>query len=154
MQAVFVYGSLKPGYPFYNNLRPYVNDYKAACMNGTLYCVGQVPAMRTLPNTNTIKGFVLYLHDSAMPLLDHIEGHPRLYKRIKTTTTDGEQVWTYVWPSPISEKLQIKHGIYELIKININGKKYTAIPLESQSENGERIVYANERIYRIKTTHE
>ena len=95
MNAIFVYGLLKPGFSLYGVAEPFVVSSNPACASGRLYDAG-VPAAR-FDEDGTIEGFVFRLDpgrmDEALRVLDELEDEGEVYRRqeIDARTADGEQ---------------------------------------------------------------
>lgn len=96
---LFVYGTLKRGRSNHAYMgkhgAQFVND---AVITGTLFQGpnGMLPYM--VQGDGEVYGEVYEISDDALLFFDQFEGHPKWYKRIKTTTRDGEEVWVYSHP--------------------------------------------------------
>ena len=100
MNAIFVYGLLKPGFSLYGVSEPFVVASMPATASGRLYDAG-VPAAR-FDEDGTIEGFVFSLDphrvDEALKVLDELEDEGQVYRRqeIDVRTAEGEQrVYAY-----------------------------------------------------------
>jgi gamma-glutamylcyclotransferase (GGCT)/AIG2-like uncharacterized protein YtfP len=100
VNAIFVYGLLKPGFSLYGVAEPFVVSSKPATASGRLYDAG-VPAAR-FDEDGAIEGFVFWLDpdriDEALKVLDELEDEGQVYRRqeINATTAEGEErVYTY-----------------------------------------------------------
>jgi gamma-glutamylcyclotransferase (GGCT)/AIG2-like uncharacterized protein YtfP len=84
MNAVFVYGLLKPGFALYQIIEPYVVRSAPGKVRGRLYDAG-VPAAR-FDEDGEIEGFVLWLDpesmDQALRVLDELEDEGDVYRRV------------------------------------------------------------------------
>lgn len=84
MNAVFVYGLLKPGQRLHHVAEPFVVESSPATARGRLYDAG-VPAAR-FDEDGEIEGFVFRLDtarlDEALGILDDLEDEGRDYRRV------------------------------------------------------------------------
>ena len=93
MNAIFVYGLLKPGLSLHHVVAPYVEREIPASTRGRLYDAG-VPAAR-FDEDGDIDGFVLWLDearlDDALKILDDLEDEGEAYRRVvvEAITADG-----------------------------------------------------------------
>jgi gamma-glutamylcyclotransferase (GGCT)/AIG2-like uncharacterized protein YtfP len=96
VNAVFVYGLLKPGFRFHHVVEPYVERTTAARVRGRLYDAG-VPAAR-FDEDGDIDGYVFWLApprlDEALQALDALEDEGVDYRRvvIDLDTAEGKVV--------------------------------------------------------------
>jgi gamma-glutamylcyclotransferase (GGCT)/AIG2-like uncharacterized protein YtfP len=83
VNAIFVYGLLKPGFSLYGVAEPFVVSSSPAKTAGRLYDAG-VPAAR-FDEDGTIEGFVFWLDpdrmDEALRVLDTLEDEGEVYVR-------------------------------------------------------------------------
>ncbi len=100
MNAIFVYGLLKPGFSLYGVAEPFVVASTPAIASGRLYDAG-VPAAR-FDEDGTIEGFMFSLDpqrmDEALKVLDELEDEGQVYRRqeIEVRTAEGERrVYAY-----------------------------------------------------------
>lgn len=100
MNAIFVYGLLKPGQSLHHVVEPYVVAGEAATVRGRLYDAG-VPAAR-FDEDGRIEGVVFRLDearlDEALAVLDELEDEGTEYRRVvvRAECSRGpEQVWSY-----------------------------------------------------------
>ncbi len=119
MNAIFVYGLLKPGLSLYHIVSPFVSRALPATARGRLYAA-EFPAAR-FDEDGEIDGFVLWLDDGltqeALRILDEAEDEGVMYDRrvIEVSTSDGPvEAFAYhyllpldgrrdvgrVWPAP------------------------------------------------------
>ncbi len=126
MIPVFVYGTLKSDVPVeYTMLNVYGWDFltrKKAVVKGNIYIAPfskcTFPAVGELDTENSIYGELVYINDIVfMHILDQIESEGYMYKRIKTTTTDGEECWIYQWINIDHLENIIEHGNFQYIEI-------------------------------------
>ena len=95
MNAIFVYGLLKPGFSLYGVAEPFVVSSTPATASGRIYDAG-VPAAR-FDEDGTIEGFVFWLDpermEEALQVLDELEDEGEVYVRqeIQVRTSAGEQ---------------------------------------------------------------
>ncbi|MGY1684435.1 gamma-glutamylcyclotransferase [Geodermatophilus sp. SYSU D00867] len=103
--AVFVYGTLKPGRSRWPVLAPFADAMTGAwetSVRGRLWDTGHGwPAMTA--GDGEVRGVLVPLRTSrttdALALLDAIEGVATgLFERIRVTTAEGTTCWTYRWP--------------------------------------------------------
>lgn len=103
--AVFVYGTLKPGHLRWPALAPFADPgagVREATVRGALWDAGSGwPAMTT--GDAAVPGVLVPLDPAraaeALALLDGIEGVAAgLFQRVRVTTADGTACWTYRWP--------------------------------------------------------
>jgi gamma-glutamylcyclotransferase (GGCT)/AIG2-like uncharacterized protein YtfP len=93
MNAVFVYGLLKPGFRLHDTVAPFVERSATGTARGRLYAA-RYPAAR-FDEDGEIDGFVLWLDggrlDEALRLLDEVEDEGVMYDRrvIEVTTIGG-----------------------------------------------------------------
>jgi gamma-glutamylcyclotransferase (GGCT)/AIG2-like uncharacterized protein YtfP len=93
---VFVYGTLGSGIP---------NDK----IQGNLYDLGPYPAATNIDHSsNEIEGEVIEVPENYLKSLDIYEGvSSGLYKRIRTRTLGGEDVWVYEFARPLPPGLKL-----------------------------------------------
>lgn len=102
---VFVYGTLKKGFYFYER---YLGGDKSeflgkavASPDYSLYIDG-MPHMIAEPTDKPVKGELFKVDDDVLNTLDDLEGHPIVYKRelIEVYDDTGERVlaWAYLRP--------------------------------------------------------
>jgi gamma-glutamylcyclotransferase (GGCT)/AIG2-like uncharacterized protein YtfP len=88
MSKLFVYGTLMTG------------KGKKDHVGGYLWDLGAFPALTTLNGTAIqVPGEVIEVTPTELANYDIYEGVPHLYRREKTKTFTGEEVWVYVWAS-------------------------------------------------------
>jgi gamma-glutamylcyclotransferase (GGCT)/AIG2-like uncharacterized protein YtfP len=93
MNAVFVYGLLKPGFSLFHVAEPYLERSTPGRVRGRLYDA-DVPAAR-FDEDGQIEGFVFWLDphrlDDALRDLDELEDEGEVYRRVsvQVTTEDG-----------------------------------------------------------------
>jgi gamma-glutamylcyclotransferase (GGCT)/AIG2-like uncharacterized protein YtfP len=95
VNAIFVYGLLKPGFSLYGVAEPFVISSAPAKTVGRLFDAG-VPAAR-FDEEGTIEGFVFWLDpdrmDEALRVLDELEDEGEVYRRQEIDAhTNGEHV--------------------------------------------------------------
>jgi len=100
VNAIFVYGLLKPGLSLYHVVEPFVQRASAATARGRLYDAG-VPAAR-FDEDGEIEGLVFWLHDDrvveALGILDELEDEGDQYRRIEIEArTDGGAVRAFAY---------------------------------------------------------
>ena len=100
MNAIFVYGLLKPGLSLHHVAEPFVVRSAPARVTGRLYNAG-VPAAR-FGEDGEIEGFVFWLDetrlDEALAVLDELEDEGDQYKRIVVSaTTDNGDVEAFAY---------------------------------------------------------
>jgi gamma-glutamylcyclotransferase (GGCT)/AIG2-like uncharacterized protein YtfP len=92
VNAVFVYGLLKPGFRYHHVVEPFVDRAARARARGRLYDAG-VPAAR-FDEDGTIDGFVFWLDasrtDDALRALDVLEDEGVDYRRVVIDTDTDE----------------------------------------------------------------
>lgn len=96
---LFVYGSLKRGYPNHPILQSCVKEIKNATIKGTLYDIKLgFPAVQ-LKGNYTIKGELAIIPKEYLEYFDYFEGVPRLYQRqmVKVTTEDNKTTDAFVY---------------------------------------------------------
>ncbi|MGY1601666.1 gamma-glutamylcyclotransferase [Geodermatophilus sp. SYSU D00815] len=103
--AVFVYGTLKPGRSRWPALAPFVDgdaDLRGTTVRGRLWDTGHGwPAMTA--GDADVPGVVVPLDPAraaaALRRLDAVEGVATgLFERVEVTTAEGTACWTYRWP--------------------------------------------------------
>lgn len=89
MNAIFVYGLLKPGLRLHHVVEPYVTAAEPAEVDGRLYDAG-VPAAR-FDEPGRISGFVFRLDPErmaeALAVLDDLEDEGEIYRRVEVTAS-------------------------------------------------------------------
>lgn len=111
MNAVFVYGLLKPGFSLHHLVDPFVVRTVPGNVRGRLYDAG-VPAAR-FDESGEIEGVVLWLDDhidEALRLLDDVEDEGEIYRRVpvKVTTTDGPtEAWAYEFIGDLAGRREV-----------------------------------------------
>jgi gamma-glutamylcyclotransferase (GGCT)/AIG2-like uncharacterized protein YtfP len=107
MNAIFVYGLLKPGERLHYLVEPFVVRSVAATTRGRLYDAG-VPAAR-FDEDGEIEGFVFWLDpdrlDQALRTLDDLEDEGEVYERVvlEATTADGiVEAYAYHYIQPLN----------------------------------------------------
>ena len=98
MNAVFVYGLLKPGQRLHHVIAPFARSLALGTVPGRLFDAG-VPAAR-FGDGGRIEGFVIELDraDEALRVLDELEDEGTQYRRVRVraSTSDGEvEVYAY-----------------------------------------------------------
>lgn len=94
-ELVLIYGTLMN--PKWN--LPIISE---GFMNGDLYTLGRFPALTTLDTDNQFYYRVASVPSTFMNVLDRYERvADGLYRRVKTTTPDGQDVWTYLFNQPL-----------------------------------------------------
>jgi gamma-glutamylcyclotransferase (GGCT)/AIG2-like uncharacterized protein YtfP len=92
VNAIFVYGLLKPGFSLHHVVAPFVVRSVPATAKGRLYDA-VVPAAR-FDEDDEIDGYVLWLDDArldeALAVLDEVEDEGDMYSRIEIETRTGE----------------------------------------------------------------
>ena len=76
MVKIFVYGTLKEGFPLYNNFNKRHSIIKDITVNGTLFNLGPFPAAK-FNTQDTIIGEIhtFYDKDKTLAIMDRIEGY-------------------------------------------------------------------------------
>ena len=109
MNALFVYGLLKPGFRLHHVAAPYVKHSAPAKVRGRLYDAGrgEAGAAQGLPaarfgEDGDIEGVVLWLDvgrvDEALRVLDELEDEGVEYRRVVVdAVTDDERVPAYAY---------------------------------------------------------
>jgi gamma-glutamylcyclotransferase (GGCT)/AIG2-like uncharacterized protein YtfP len=100
---LFVYGTLRPGGPAWERIRPHVvGEPVPSTLGGTLYDTGRgYPALHQ-EGTGQVPGVTLRLREPARALaeLDRYEGHE--YRRVRVVESGGTLCWTYLWTGPVT----------------------------------------------------
>jgi gamma-glutamylcyclotransferase (GGCT)/AIG2-like uncharacterized protein YtfP len=106
VNALFVYGLLKPGFSLHHVAEPFVTKVIPGRSRGRLYDAG-VPAAR-FDEDGLIEGFVLWLDrerlDEAFRILDDLEDEGTEYRRVPIEVqTEGGTVssWAYEYLLPV-----------------------------------------------------
>lgn len=94
---LFVYGTLRPNKPADDSVR------------GDMYDLGAFPAVVSVGDSdNLVQGNVVIVNDEQLKALDVYEGVAvGLYRRIRTTTTNGDEVWIYEYGGVLPEGLPL-----------------------------------------------
>jgi gamma-glutamylcyclotransferase (GGCT)/AIG2-like uncharacterized protein YtfP len=115
--AVFVYGTLRPGRPRWPVLEPYADPVvnpRDAIVRGRLWDAGHGwPAMTV--GYDDVPGIVVPLDPSrsadALARLDVVEGVDRgLFERVRVATTDGTDCWAYLWAGDLLHLAPMKRA--------------------------------------------
>ena len=99
MHKVFVYGTLKKGYPNHHHLQG-LKFEEAEAEGFNLHASAYLPY--AVPGNGTIKGELYEITDAELDELDRLEGHPRFYMRIRTSvraSLERIEAWLYICPS-------------------------------------------------------
>jgi len=93
-QKVFVYGTLKKGYPnsYLLENSKLLGSFKTKPVF-TMYSLGAFPAISLVGETS-ISGEVYSVDEDTFSRLDRLEGYPSFYNRAKIDTEFGE-AWVY-----------------------------------------------------------
>lgn len=96
MMKIFVYGTLMQGFPN-NRLLEYSKFISETTItyNGKMISCGGFPAIIDGEKENVIHGEVFEIDENTLSNLDHLEGHPNWYRRVKVKTSDGQDVEFY-----------------------------------------------------------
>ena len=111
---IFVYGSLKEGFPNYHKyIKSNGARYKGTHITKPIYTMvslGGFPGV--YPNGKTaITGEVYDFPFYYIPLLDKLEGYPQFYNRVKIVTPYGKAwMWMLNNPRQYSEHRKIESG--------------------------------------------
>lgn len=125
MKPVFVYGTLKSSIPVsYNGLKDTEWNFlqkKEATINGDLYLIPNLgfsfPALGEINTGNLVYGELIYIDEYILALLDEIESEGKIYNRIITETTEGEECWVYQWKNLDTLEFKIEHGNFQYKEI-------------------------------------
>jgi gamma-glutamylcyclotransferase (GGCT)/AIG2-like uncharacterized protein YtfP len=107
--AVFVYGTLKPGCSRWSALAPFVDEEagtRETTVRGRLWDTGRGWPAITAGDAD-VPGVLVPLDlaraAEALARLDAVEGVDLgLFERVRDTTADGTACWTYRWPGATS----------------------------------------------------
>ena len=115
MTRLFVYGTLVPGDVAWPHLaRWVVGEPVAAAVPGALYDTGRGYPAATFPADadGLVHGVVADLRpdliERAWRSLDRYEGHE--YERVMVRTTEGDEVFAYVWIAPLDRCVLLTNG--------------------------------------------
>ena len=101
MHLLFVYGTLAPETPEVARQEGWASD----AVRGRLYDLGPYPALIDTDDAAAgwVEGYVRSVTSEQLSgSLDSYEGVDEgLYRRIKTTTRAGRQVWVYIYARPL-----------------------------------------------------
>jgi gamma-glutamylcyclotransferase (GGCT)/AIG2-like uncharacterized protein YtfP len=109
---LFVYGTLKAGYPNHHLLKTatFVADYSTE-REYTMHNLGSYPAI--VPSGNTRIIGELYLVDGeTLVNIDALEGYPGWYDRIVITTPKGEALVYTMTPLQVKDSPVILDGLW------------------------------------------
>jgi gamma-glutamylcyclotransferase (GGCT)/AIG2-like uncharacterized protein YtfP len=118
---VFVYGTLRKGEraDLSKHSHQFCVDFISPdAINGSLYHLGAFPGVK-IPDglvgfdgsKPVVRGETFRIRDaSIMVLLDHYEGYPTLYDRMKVTTERGREAWVYTYNPPVHPEQLIPSG--------------------------------------------
>ena len=102
-ETVFVYGTLKRGFPNHRRMDQGLYQGHALAHGLRLYDLGPFPMVVAEPGFH-VEGEVYALTGNHLQALDRFEGAPRLYQRVAWTLNDGRVAWIYV-----GRRRQIRH---------------------------------------------
>jgi gamma-glutamylcyclotransferase (GGCT)/AIG2-like uncharacterized protein YtfP len=117
MPLLFVYGTLKRGFPLHHHLAE--ARFVAAARTGpgfTLYQLDWYPAMVADPEGAGVSGELFEVPDSLFPVLDEVEGAPHRYHRLPVAIVErdrlptAEQALAYVYRQPVLGRARIESG--------------------------------------------
>ncbi|MBX3014893.1 MAG: gamma-glutamylcyclotransferase [Caldilineaceae bacterium] len=109
---LFVYGTLRPPQAdtaaedsrYFAAIAEHVRHHTPATLSGAaLYNLGAYPA--AIPGEGLLYGDLLQVDAAALPIADHIEGHPTFYRRqqvLVTTATGVATAWVYWAPQELT----------------------------------------------------
>lgn len=145
MKPIFVYGTLKStinvAYKDLDNFGWNLLTKREAQVSGNLHiipCTNAIfPAVGKLNTENTITGEIIYINNPIfLQILDKIESEGVMYKRVTTTTTDGEECWLYQWHDPDKLEYLIEHGNFQYIMLKSKEEKMQlGIPMQAMDGN-------------------
>lgn len=116
--ALFVYGTLKQGFPNENFLKnsEFVSKVEMDCC--ILFDLGAVPGLKCLEHTpknkeHKVIGELWLVNDETLQILDKLEGHPNLYERqrfcwLELTKDKTVEVMTYVYKGMVMDTTPLK----------------------------------------------
>ena len=119
MNKVVVYGTLKEGYRNHYLIAPYILKTETGIVyDFALIDCGFYPAAIKCPGTGIyVEVFTLRNHETALNLLDQLEGVPHLYSReeVDAHLDTGEIVsaWIYFMESAPVGRKKIHNGSWE-----------------------------------------
>ena len=102
-ETVFVYGTLKRGFPNHQLMDQALHRGQALADGLRLYDLGPFPMAVREPGFQ-VGGEVYALTHPHLNKLDRFEGAPRLYQRVAWTLLDGRVAWVY-----LGRKHQVRH---------------------------------------------
>ena len=103
---VFVYGTLKQGHgnnPLLANANASFLGYDTISGHFQMFDLGGIPALvhNKQDRPSTVKGQIFATTDAGLAALDHLEGHPHFYERIKVWSDMlKRRVWVYFLVAP------------------------------------------------------
>jgi gamma-glutamylcyclotransferase (GGCT)/AIG2-like uncharacterized protein YtfP len=114
---VFVYGTLKAGWSNHAILRSFAAVNQAEFMgdastvtNTQLWFAGLPYLIKSEEDEPPVPGEVYLVSDRCLEFMDHLEGHPRAYRReeIQVKMEAGEEmtVLCYLWPRALHDAAQ------------------------------------------------
>jgi gamma-glutamylcyclotransferase (GGCT)/AIG2-like uncharacterized protein YtfP len=104
---LFVYGSLKRGFPHHDALRGTPFEGPACTVEGfCLVIQGEYPAL-VRGGTGCVQGELYRVTDELLVELDRFEGCPDLYYRETVALDDGTTALSYVIPSDRARALPV-----------------------------------------------
>jgi gamma-glutamylaminecyclotransferase len=97
---VFVYGTLKRGFPNHWLMKDGGGKYRGigrTLPEFTMISLGVYPGV--VPGGETsIRGEIYDVDKSLLDQLDHLEGHPTFYQRVQVVLEDQTHAWMYLLP--------------------------------------------------------
>lgn len=102
---IFVYGSLKRGYPNHELIAGQEYLGQARTENGYKLYEVVLPVL-VIEGDDYIEGELYNCDDNAIFYLDRLEGHPALYTRLPVRVVGHNCVQSYVWTHKIDSLFQ------------------------------------------------
>lgn len=98
MHRIFVYGTLKKGFPNYDRFLKGLEGKRAKAIGFDLHEGPGFPY--SVKGSGIVQGEVYEVDDATLERLDRLEGVPHHYQKISTTIYDedfrSQEVWIYV----------------------------------------------------------
>lgn len=123
MPYLFVYGSLKRGFPNHHVLGDARFIKNTVLIGGyDMYSLGGFPGI--VPGSGRVHGEVYEISEDHLPRLDALEGYnekwPRehcMYTREVALVPDGpeeeQEVFVYIWNDDVSRRTKIESGVWQ-----------------------------------------
>jgi len=114
MTHLFVYGSLKQGYPLHHYLTESILSGSCSTAPGyAMYSCGSFPCMiRDPENWIGVHGELYEVESGVLDAIDFVEGHPTMFAREEIVLSDGQTAQAYIYQNPIDHMIHYPEGVW------------------------------------------